>query len=35
MGMKYGSDTVECHLSIEDVKKIEDLVNWKEDNAFL
>ena len=35
MGMKYGLDTVECHLSMEDVKKIEDLVNWKEDNAFL
>ena len=35
MGMKYGLDTVKCHLSIEDVKKIEDLVNWKEDNAFL
>jgi len=34
-GMKYGLDTVKCHLSIEDVKKIEDLVNWKEDNAFL
>jgi len=33
--MEYGFDWIDIRLSIEDVIKIEDLVNWKEDNAFL